>query len=144
MIALDTNILVYAIDRTQDKRHEIASQIMISAISEGWMLPVQVMVEFLNVTSRKRRDLQEPALAAVAAIRLGCIMPETAPYDALAAFDLATRHRLQYFDALILTVAARAGATTLYSEDMQHGLTLGPLTVTNPFGETPPSPLPIG
>ena len=30
-------------------------------------------------------------------------------------------------------VALRSGATTLYSEDMQHGRRFGSLTITNPF-----------
>jgi predicted nucleic acid-binding protein len=133
LIALDTNILVYAINATPDQRHQQASALIRRAVDAAWLLPVQVMAEFLNVTSRKRRDLQAPALAAVAALELGCTLVPTEASDATTAFTLATRHRLQYFDALVLTVAARAGATTLYSEDMQDGFAAAGLQIVNPF-----------
>jgi predicted nucleic acid-binding protein len=51
----------------------------------------------------------------------------------IEALDLADRKMLQYFDALIITVAARAGATMLLSEDMQDGLEVDGLLVVNPF-----------
>lgn len=50
-----------------------------------------------------------------------------------AASELAKRYQLQYFDALICTVAARGGATILVSEDMQDGMALDSLTIVNPF-----------
>lgn len=133
MIALDTNILVYAVDASPDPRHGMAAELMVEAVAEGWILPVQVMGEFLNVTSRKPRELHTLALDALVALQQGCQLIPTAPDNLITAFEVAQRHRLQYFDALILTVAGRAGATTLYSEDMQHGLTVGTLTVINPF-----------
>ena len=51
----------------------------------------------------------------------------------LAASELAERHRLQYFDALICVVAQRGGASILFSEDMHDGLRLGMMTIVNPF-----------
>jgi predicted nucleic acid-binding protein len=53
--------------------------------------------------------------------------------DYLKASVLSDRFNLQYFDALIITVAARAGATMLLSEDMQDGLEVEGLRVVNPF-----------
>ncbi len=133
MNALDTNILVYAMDRTDDPRHAIAAGMMAQAVAESWLLPVQVMAELMNVASRKRSDLRHLAVTALASLQIACTLVETLPNDILTAFALANHHQLQYFDALIITAAARAGATTLYSEDMQNGLTIGPLTVRNPF-----------
>lgn len=54
----------------------------------------------------------------------------------LAASELAERHRLQYFDALICIVAQRSGASILFSEDMHDGLRLGMMTIVNPFAPT--------
>jgi predicted nucleic acid-binding protein len=52
-----------------------------------------------------------------------------------AAVALARDHRLSFHDALIVAAAQEAGCDTLYSEDMQHGRTLGRLRVVNPFME---------
>ena len=49
------------------------------------------------------------------------------------ALDLATDHKLQFWDALILNVAADAGCRLLLSEDMQDGFAWRGVTVVNPF-----------
>lgn len=55
------------------------------------------------------------------------------PSDYLRAGTTSHRYRIQYFDALIITVAARAGAKLLLSEDMQDGLEIGGLRIVSPF-----------
>jgi predicted nucleic acid-binding protein len=40
---------------------------------------------------------------------------------------------LSYRDALIVETALEAGATTLLTEDLQHGQVIGTLRVHNPF-----------
>jgi predicted nucleic acid-binding protein len=43
-----------------------------------------------------------------------------------------------FYDALIVSSAIEAGCDTLYSEDMQHGRSIGGLTIINPFiGNSP-------
>jgi predicted nucleic acid-binding protein len=59
--------------------------------------------------------------------------PATQPQDYINAASLLQSYNLQYFDALIVTVAARAGATMLLSEDMQDGLEAAGLRVVDPF-----------
>ena len=41
-----------------------------------------------------------------------------------AALRLAERHGFAFFDALMLASALEAGSDTLWSEDMQHGMTI--------------------
>lgn len=50
-----------------------------------------------------------------------------------AAIALAQEHQLQWWDALILEAALRAGADVLISEDSQAGRCFGRLVVENPF-----------
>lgn len=49
------------------------------------------------------------------------------------ALELAHRHNLQIYDALILAAAAGAGCEMLISEDMQNGFKWGGLAIANPF-----------
>ena len=51
------------------------------------------------------------------------------------ALALAREHGLAFYDALIVASAIEAGCDILYSEDMQHGRTIGGLTIRNPFIE---------
>lgn len=43
------------------------------------------------------------------------------------------RYRTSYWDDAILAVAARAGVSTVYSEDLNHGQDYGAVVVINPF-----------
>jgi predicted nucleic acid-binding protein len=54
-----------------------------------------------------------------------------------AALNLASEHRLQIWDAVILSAASSAGCRLLLSEDLQDGFTWNGLTVVNPFSKTP-------
>ncbi|HEU0154973.1 MAG TPA: PIN domain-containing protein [Stellaceae bacterium] len=51
-----------------------------------------------------------------------------------AGLVLAERYRLSIYDAMIVATARLAACTTLWSEDMQHGLVIdGRLRIVNPF-----------
>jgi predicted nucleic acid-binding protein len=54
---------------------------------------------------------------------------------AVAAADLVVDHRLQFWDALIVTAAADAGCTILLSEDMHHDFVTRGLVIVDPFRE---------
>lgn len=46
---------------------------------------------------------------------------------------LCQRYQLSVYDAMIVAAAQLGGCTTLYSEDMHHGLVIDGLTITDPF-----------
>ncbi len=50
-----------------------------------------------------------------------------------SALDLLVRHRLSYWDSLLLAACIEAGVTTLYSEGLSHGVTYDSVQVINPF-----------
>ena len=49
------------------------------------------------------------------------------------AIDIESRHKISFWDALILQAAERAGARTVYSEDLSHGSKYAGMVVVNPF-----------
>ena len=51
------------------------------------------------------------------------------------ASHLRSVHSFSYWDSFIVSAAIEAGVNTLYSEDMQHGLKVKGVTITNPFKE---------
>ncbi|MDR0274052.1 MAG: PIN domain-containing protein [Burkholderiaceae bacterium] len=51
----------------------------------------------------------------------------------LAVAELARKHRLQWWDALILEAALRAKAGVLVTGDGQYGQRFGSLVIENPF-----------
>ncbi len=139
-IALDSNILVYSagvfkVEADRTKKAEIRS--ILEALSESAALvcPLQTLGEAYNVmrrSGRPREQCREKLLEWRSQF-------ETVPSSAdafLHAIDLATDHGLQFWDALILNVAAEAKCEFLLSEDMQPGFHWRGITVANPFAET--------
>jgi len=130
---LDTNILVYA-QQTGTK-----ATISQGLIEQGGTISVQVLNELANVLHRKQgrswRDIEllfddidntlDPPLSLTAK-------------TSRAALALVQSGGFSFYDALIVSSAIEAGCDTLHSEDMQHGRSIGGLTIINPFiGNSP-------
>lgn len=134
MIALDTNILGYAVtDSDIEGRNEAAIKLLQKLAGPSAIIPLPVFGEFFNAC-RKRKLASSKIAASRVEIWLAVYdCPPPIAEDYLAASLLADRYKLQYFDALIIAVARRAGATMLLSEDMQDGLDADGLRIVNPF-----------
>ncbi|MBR0785616.1 PIN domain-containing protein [Bradyrhizobium iriomotense] len=124
----DSNILIYAY--STDIRRDRA----LNTIASGGVISTQVLNEFTNVLRKKQKQDWSIIEAAVRSIRFRFpdIVPLTADTHA-AALTLARDHNLAFYDALIVATAIEAGCDSLYSEDMQHGRSIGGLTIINPF-----------
>ncbi len=134
MIAFDTNILVYAeVPNSGDPRHRQAANLLSKAGLTGGVLPIQVLGEFLQVCRRKKILDVDLASAKVETFSTVFEIASTEVDDLLAAQQLLKRFNLQFFDALIVTIAIRAGATLMISEDMHDGLDIDGLRIVNPF-----------
>jgi predicted nucleic acid-binding protein len=129
----DSNVLVYALSNDGDARSGLAQRLLAAQGRSGRLvLSVQVLLETYNVLTRKKRA--DPAVA-LAAVRLFSRHEIVAPSasSALLALELAARHGLSAWDALIVQAALDAGCDTLFSEDLQAGRRFGGLEVVDPF-----------
>lgn len=129
---LDSNVLIYAALEPMSEKGKRAQSIIQRAAPFG-ILTVQALLEFVAVVRKKSPGLLSSAIAQAAA---WSAVFETAPTTAQtmeAAMNLAAKHQMQIWDAVILASAAAAGATLFLSEDMGDGeLHLG-VTIQNPF-----------
>jgi predicted nucleic acid-binding protein len=132
-VFFDTNILVYA-QQTGGKADR--ARVLFAG---GGKLSVQVLNEFAAVSRRKQgRDWREIA-EAISDVLLLVDPPLALTLDLhTTARALAGDHRLSFYDALIVAAAVEAGCDILYSEDLQHGRTIGGLAIVNPFAESAP------
>jgi len=132
---VDTNVLVYAHDTSSPAKREVAGRI----IRELWdsatgILSTQVLQEFFVTVTRKIPSPVASEQAVTIVRALGQWQLETVQLDTiLDAANLAGLHKLSFWDALIVTCARRGGARYLLSEDLQHGFSVGSLTIVNPF-----------
>jgi predicted nucleic acid-binding protein len=140
IFALDTNILVY-VEGLNGVAREAASRALIQRLPIKFtLLPVQVLGELYNVLTRKAAWPRDLARAAVMSWHNSFLTAPTTVEAAIDAVELATDHRLDIFDSVIMSIAAEAGCRILLSEDLQDGFTWRGLTVVNPFA-SPQHPL---
>jgi predicted nucleic acid-binding protein len=132
-IAFDTNVLVYAVDRSEDDRHRIASLLIERALRQRrGVLILQTLVEFYSVTTRKLKGGPEDALRFLGHLRAVLAVHAADVRD----FDRATRcerYGLSFWDAMLWATADRIGVRYLLTEDFQDARVLGGVTFIDPF-----------
>ena len=138
-VALDSNILVYVagIERAEGDAVKVdRARALFGALGNLATLvaPVQALGELFVVMRRNATSLTD-AHAVMATFSDACETPASDIAAVETALRLVADHQLQYWDALILSVAAEARCTLLLSEDMQHGFATRGVTIINPLAE---------
>lgn len=132
---IDTNVLVYAHDRSESQKQRTAQGLLQDLWqSRSGSLSTQVLQEFYVVATRKF----DPPMRASEARQIVALYGEwdLVQIDVvliLAASTLEERHKISFWDALIVEAAARSGAARLLTEDLQDGRRLRGVTIGNPF-----------
>jgi predicted nucleic acid-binding protein len=131
---IDTNVLIYAHDIDAHAKRQIARQVL----QELWrektgLLSMQVLQEFyVNVTRKIPSPLsKESARLVVSSYAIWSM--ETTPTEILAAFRIEDVSRIGFWDALIISSAAKSGASRILSEDLNAGQRIAGILVENPF-----------
>ena len=133
-LALDTNVLIYALDEAAGERHRRAAWLVRRAVESGRaILSVQNIGEFY--VTAVRRGYLEPAEAAQRAGELMAMFRIVEPTAGATevALQEAAAGRFSYWDGLLLATLANAGCTALLSEDMSDGAALLGVTVRDSF-----------
>ena len=132
---VDTNILVYAHDRSLGVKHDRA-RALIERLwrTGGGVLSTQVLQELcINLRKRVARPFSADETRRVIEDYLNWEVVVNTPDAILEAMSLATRHKISFWDALILQAAVGSEAEILYSEDFSDGQIYGPIRVVNPL-----------
>ncbi|MGH3261027.1 MAG: PIN domain-containing protein [Trebonia sp.] len=125
-----TNVVAYALDGADPAKQQVA-QTVVRAKPRPRTSP-QVLRELYVVACSKLGMSDAVAAAAVRALVPTVAVVEDAAL-VLLAVAAAQRWQLSLWDALIVEAARRAGAATLLSEDLQHGMDFDGVVVENPF-----------
>lgn len=135
---VDTNILIYSLDANDEVKHRSAENVLVQLWTSGLgVLSSQVLQEFYNVATCKLRPaLTPPQARQVINDYSDWCLVDTDPLLIISASRLSEQHSINFWDALIVEAALRAGADELVTEDLQHGRRFGKLTLRNPFLST--------
>ncbi len=138
-VFVDTNLLVYVRDRTDEGRQRRAAEWMAALWdTRRGRLSIQVLQEYYVTVTRKLdppRTLDE-AREDVLSLRAWdpVVIDEGILEDGWAVQD---RYGFSWWDALIVAAAARSGSRWLLSEDFQDGQEVFGLKVVSPFTHEP-------
>jgi predicted nucleic acid-binding protein len=132
---VDTNVLIYAHDIDAGRKHDIAKTLL----RELWadrtgILSTQVLQEFyVNATRKIRTPLPKPAARSVVGTYAAWCVDAITTADVTAAFQIEDDANINFWDALIVSVATRSGAGRILSEDLNAGQAIFGVTIQNPF-----------
>lgn len=130
---IDTNILIYSIDRAAPEKQETAlREIETLAKARTAIISTQVLQEFYSAATRKLGVDPTTARQHLRDFRIFDIVQLT-PEIIEQGIDTSILNQTSFWDGLILAAAATANATELLSEDLNHGQTIQGITVRNPF-----------
>src|SRR5699024_7923779 len=132
---VDTNILIYAHDVDAGDRHWRARKLIADLWESGsGMLSTQVLNEFyVNVTRKIPTPLDPATARSLIEPYLSWQVCTPGPESVLIASEIAQRHRISYWDALIIHAASSGGASVLYSEDLNAGQIIEGIRIINPL-----------
>ena len=132
---VDTNILIYAHDRSAGQKHVRARHL----ISDLWQsgegcLSIQVLQEFyVNVTQKVAKPMTPDVATRIVADLSVWHVHRPGVEDVLDAIQLQGRYRISFWDAMIVTSAIQLECQQICSEDLNEGPTYDTATVANPF-----------
>ena len=134
-VFVDTNILVYAHDRSGGRKSKIAEGLLRQLWDEErGALSLQVLNEyFVNVT----RKIPKPLSIAEARNHVRryavWIRGDATASTSLRAIDLVQAHKLSFWDGMVIAAAEEAGAAEIVTEDLNHGQVIAGVRIVNPF-----------
>lgn len=134
---VDTNVLVYAYDRSDVRKQAIAQSILDGLWDDRTgRLSTQILQELYVVVTSRQKLAMSPAdarglVAAYAEWPIVVIEPSLI----LTASRLAESRQLSFWDALVIEAARVAGADRLVTEDLQDGQDFDGVRVEDPFTE---------
>jgi predicted nucleic acid-binding protein len=132
---VDTNILVYAHDRSAGSKHQRARLLIEDLWKSGQgVLSTQVLQELcINVRRKASRPLSVEEARRLIQDYLSWEIVVNTPASVIQALDIEGRYKISFWDALIVQAAESSGVAILYSEDLASGQSYGSVRVVNPF-----------
>ncbi|MBE3573310.1 MAG: PIN domain-containing protein [Moorella humiferrea] len=135
-IFVDTNIMVYAYDRSEPEKQVKALQILdLLATRKIGAISAQVLAEFFVTVTRK---IKEPLTLEQAQKRIQNYLAswtvlDVTPLIIIEAVRGVREYQLSYWDAQIWATARLNQISTVFSEDFATGSILEGISFVNPF-----------
>ena len=132
---VDTNVLVYAYDRSAGQKNRRAAALMERLWSgNAGSTSIQVLQEFFVITTRKIARPLRPERARTIIGDMGAWrIHRPSIEDVLGAIEIAEKACISFWNGMIVRSASAQGATVVWSEDLQAGGKISGVRIHNPF-----------
>jgi predicted nucleic acid-binding protein len=132
---VDTNILIYAHDRSTGIKHERARELIERLWTSGQgVLSTQVLQELcINLRRKVARPLPVDEIRQIIHDYMSWQIVVNTAEAVIQALEIEMRYKTSFWDALILQAAEQSGAAILYSEDLAAKQSYGTVRVVNPL-----------
>lgn len=131
---VDTNILIYAFDRSAGVKYQKAAALVADLWkSRRGCLSVQVLQEFYVVGTRKLPHIPPSGLRVILHDFSEWRIHAPSAADVLDAAYLQERAQVSFWDAMILQSAIASGCRIVWSEDLNAGQRFESVRLLNPF-----------
>lgn len=138
-VFVDTNVLVYARDRSEADKQRRAAEWMGSLWETGLgRLSYQVIQEYYVTLTTKLDPPRSTEDARDDVTALGAWRPVGIDQRTIAgAWEVQNAYGYSWWDSLIVATALQSGSRYLLTEDLQTGQVIDTITIISPFGEEP-------
>jgi predicted nucleic acid-binding protein len=131
---LDTNVLIYAYDPSDQRKQQIAQGLVKRALAGEIAVSTQVLAEFAVTLLHKMSPAAPPEdVAAVldALGPIGVIVPDSNLVR--RAVEARGAYSIHFYDGMIVAAAERGGCERIWSEELNSGQQYFGVMVDNPF-----------
>jgi len=136
-IFLDANILVYAHDKDAGEKHSKAVQI----VKELWekrsgVLSNQILQElYVGATKKMLKPSSRSEARDIIRVYICWTIKEITPRSIIRATEIEEKHRISFWDALVIVAAYEAKCEKILTEDLNSGRVIEGILIENPFAK---------
>ncbi len=130
---IDTNILVYALDKAEPEKQLKARDLLRKTESDHLgVISTQVLQEFYVVATRKLKVKPELTKKIISSLSKFETVVINQPIIE-KAIDISMSNEISFWNALIVASAVAARCKVIWTEDLNHGLSIYKIKIENPF-----------
>jgi len=132
-IFIDTNVLVYALDKAEPEKQKKARELLRKTESDRLgVISTQVLQEYYVVATQKMKVEPELAKRIISSLSKFEVVVINQPIIE-KAIDISISNKITFWDALIVSSAAAARCRIIWTEDLNHGQSINKIKIENPF-----------
>lgn len=134
-VFVDANILIYAHDKDAGEKNSIALAIVKNLWeSRKGVLSNQVLQEFyVGVTRKIQKPISKSEAREILRAYMCWSIKEISPASIIRATEIEEKHRISFWDALVIVAAYEAKCEKILTEDLNPGQIIEGVLIENPF-----------